>query len=250
MTPLIDLSVRKVGQGIVWVNSSHQNCRYVREAERSAKSVRRFIEQNTDFVLVSDRVHEDLDPVFDYQAPVHFHVPTCLNDKIHFNGQMVAKLSVLKEMTWEKNLYLGADIVALQPGIQDIFRLLDHFDIAVAHAPVRINLSAGKDEKLDSLPKCFPEMNCDLIAYRRSNSLGVFFSEWERIYSTNSINHGHDQGAFRYLLYNSNLRVYILPPEFNYRGYDFWPNVVILHRREAVPAYAKHYSQIAAIYGL
>jgi hypothetical protein len=103
---------------------------------------------------------------------------------------------------------------------------------------------------LERLPECFPEMNCDLVAYRRSNPVKAFLSDWERVYTTNSINHQHDQGAFRYLLYNSKLRAYILPPEYNYRGNEFSPRTIILQRREAIPAYAEHYAHIADIYGV
>ena len=248
VVPFIDLSVKRSGQGVIWVNSSHENCRYIREAEKSARTVKRFLD-NASFILASDRLHEDLDPVFNFQTSVQFHVPEPLKDKIHFNGQMVAKLSVLKHMTWEKNLYLGSDVVALRPGVEDILQLLNHFDIVVAHAPFRINTSAGGDEKLRTLPDCFPEMNCDLIAYNRSDYMGTFLAEWERIYSNNLINHGHDQGAFRYLLLHSQIRLYILPPEYNYRGYEFSPNIVNLQRREAIPLYAKHFPHIADIYG-
>lgn len=248
VVPFIDLSVRRSGPGVIWVNSSHENCRYIREAEKSAKTVRKFL-NNASFVLASDRLHEDLDPVFNFQTSVRFHVPEPLKDKIHFNGQMVAKLSVLKNMTWEKNLYIGSDLVALRSGVQDIFKLLNHFDIVVAHAPFRINTSAGRDEKLRTLPDCFPEMNCDLIAYNRSDYMGTFLAEWERIYSNNLINHAHDQGAFRYLLLHSQIRLYILPPEYNYRGYEFSPNIINLQRREAISLYAKHFPHIADIYG-
>jgi hypothetical protein len=248
MIPGIDMSATREGRGVVWVNSSHDDCRYIREAERSAKTIRRFVDK-ADFVLVSDRVHQDLDPVFDFQASGNFHIPICLENKIHFNGQMVAKLSVLKKMTWEKNLYLGSDVAALRPGVQDIFRLLDRFDIVVAHAPVRIASRGERDERLLDLPECFPEMNCDLIAYRRSDSVGDVLSEWEKIYTTNSIDHPHDQGAFRYLLFQSNLRLYILPPEYNYRSFQFSSHAIIVQRREAIPVYAKHYSHIADIYG-
>jgi len=248
MAPLIDLSANRTGCGVVWVNSSHENSRYVREAERSAKTVRKFVE-NAEFALVSDKLHDDLDPIFDFQVPTKFHVPTRLSDKVHFNGQMIAKLSALKQMTWEKNLYLGSDIVALRPSVRGIVRLLDRFDPVVSHAPLRINTNSGEDEKLSALPECFPEMNGDLVAYRRSQSVGLLLSEWERIYSTNTINHAHDQGALRYLVFNSDLKVYIIPPEYNHRGYDFSAQAVILQRREAIPAYAPHYPHVAEIYG-
>src|SRR5262249_8973687 len=82
-----------------------------------------------------------------------------------------------------------------------------------------------------------------------SDYVGTFLAEWERIYSNNLINHAHDQGAFRYLLLHSRIRLYILPPEYNYRGYEFSPNIVNLQRREAIPLYAKHFPHIAVIYG-
>lgn len=246
--PTIDLRTKRSGRGILWVNSSHENFRYVREAERSAKTVRRFV-RATELVLVSDRDHRDLDTVFDFQACAQFRVPDCLKDKCHFNGQMVAKLSVLKHMTWERNLYLGSDIAALRPAIDQILELLDHFDLVVAHAPTRI-FSRGKlDLKLLQIPECFPEMNCDLIAYRRSEAMGQLLTEWERIYSSGEIDHPHDQGAFRYLVLKSKLRFYVLPPEYNYRGSDFRPGTAILQRRDMIPKYARHFPHIREIYG-
>lgn len=243
----INLSVRRIGQGVIWVNSSHENGRFVREAEKSALTARPYMD-DADFVLVSDKLHENLDPVFDFQAKASFFVPASLTNKTHFNGQMAAKLAVLKQMTWEKNLYLGSDIVVLRPGIQDILGLLDHFDIVVAHAPVRVNENVA-DKKLARLPLCYPEMNCDLIAYKRSPAMGEFMAEWERVYTNNWINHAHDQGAFRYLLLHSGLRLYVLPPEYNYRGYEYSPDAFILQRREALHLYMEHYPTIAEVYG-
>ena len=75
--PSINLSANRRGQGVIWVNSSHANRQYVMEAERSAKTVRRFLD-NADFVLVSDTLHNDLDPVFTFQASVPFSVPELL----------------------------------------------------------------------------------------------------------------------------------------------------------------------------
>jgi hypothetical protein len=245
--PAIDLTHRRCGRAVIWVNSSHQDLRFVREAERSAKTLKEFIDEAI-FVSVSDRIHRDLDPVFDYQAVADFSVPIRLREKVHFNGQMIAKLSTLKLMTWDRTMYLGSDIAALRPEVRDIFRLLDGFDIAVAHAPTRIYSLGERDNTLLSLPDCFPEMNCDLIAFRRSDAMGEFLAEWERVYSANLIDHPHDQGAFRHLLFESNLRVCILPPEYNYRGHDYWPKAVVLQRREAIPTYAKHYPHLAAIH--
>jgi hypothetical protein len=253
--PAVDLRTKRDGQGILWVNSSHEHFRYIREAEKSAKTVRRFV-KGAELVSVSDRYHPDLDPVFDFQACADFSLPECLRAdfhgvaRMHFNGQMVAKLGVLKHMTWERNLYLGSDIAALRPAIEEIFGLLDDFDLVVAHAPGRISFASEEDETLRQIPKCFPEMNCDLVAYRRSDAMGQLLTEWERIYCSNEINHWHDQGAFRYLVLKSRVRFYILPPEYNYRGSDFpVPKTAILQTREMIPTYARHFAHIYEIYG-
>ena len=248
MVPRLDLTIPRPGRGVIWVNSSHEDGRYVREAERSAKTVRQF-EPDVELLSISDQIHEDLDFVFDHQAVADFYVPRCLTDKIHYNGQMVAKLANLRNMTWDKNLYLGADIAVLRPCIKEIFSLLDHFDFVVSHAPTRIYSRGERDERLLSLPNCFPEMNCDLVAYRRSDCVGKFFEDWHSAYTSGSIDHPHDQGAFRYLMLNSSLRVYILPPEYNYRGFDYSAGAFIQQRREAVQLYAKDHPHIAEIYG-
>ncbi len=246
--PVIDLTVQRAGQGVLWVNSSHKDGFYVREAEKSAQTVRKFV-ADADFVLISDQEHRSLDPVFNHQALGKFVVPECLAKKVHFNGQMIAKLSALKHMTWQKNLYLGSDIAALRPGIEGIFRLLDHFDIVVAHAPTRTYAITEHEPKLLEMPACFPEMNCDLVGYRRTAAVGEFLAAWEETYSTNAIDHPHDQGAFRYLLLKTDLRVYIVPPEYNYRGSEFRQDTVVLQRRSAIGQYAGTYPHIQAIYG-
>lgn len=250
MVPVLDLTAPRPGCGAIWVNSSHEDHLYVREAERSARTVRHF-EPGVELVSISDQAHPSLHPVFDHQAVAEFHVPHCLSDKLHYNGQMVAKTASLPLVTWEKNLYLGSDIAVIRPCVGDIFSLLDHFDIVVSHAPVRVNTGPGgtvTDERLQALPSCFPEMNCDLIAYRRSTAVQDFLARWHDTYAHARINHYHDQGAFRYLLLRSDLRVYILPPEYNYRGYDYSDTALIQQRREAIALYAREHPHIASIY--
>jgi hypothetical protein len=248
MTEKLDVLEQRPGNGVIWVNSSHERGRYVREAERSAKTVR-LVGTPGEFLLVSDRTHDDIDPIFDMQHAASFEIPSAIKEKLHLNGQMSAKLSVLKQAPWEHNLYLGADVVALKPGMQDIFRLLDEFDVVVAHAPTRIHSRGEQDPRLLSLPDAFPEMNCDLIGFRRSSAVVDFLTRWESAYTSNEFDHPHDQGAFRYLLYKSKLRFYILSPEYNFREFAYSPTAINLQRREMNRAYAMHYLHVRDIYG-
>lgn len=220
--------------GIVYVNTSHSDGLYIREAERSADSFRAFI-PDAEFVLCTD------DPDFtskSFDKAIHadFTIPACLEGTDHKNGQMVGKLSVLPTLDYERVAYCGSDMYALSPDAASIFDLLDHFDMCVAHAPVRINTALG-NSPLPMIPKSFPEFNCDLVVWRKNRKVLDFLESWRDMYLTNELGHPHDQGAFRYLAYFSDLRIAVLPPEYNYRSKQFSDQVVILQNREALPQY-------------
>jgi hypothetical protein len=119
-----------------------------------------------------------------------------------------------------------------------LFRLLDRFDIAVAHAPLRINTGIG-NSPLPHVPPCFPEFNCDLVLWRRNEGTIELLRKWEQLYLSHELGHPHDQGPFRLLIYESNLRVATLPPEYNYRGPSVRADTVILQRRELLDAYLR-----------
>lgn len=219
---------------IVYVNSSHENLRYVKEAAVSAASFRRFF-PSAEFVLFTDATYSN--PVFDRVAHVEFVVPEHLADTAHKNGQMVAKLNVLPLIDSERVMYLGSDTHALRPEAGTLFDLLDRFDIAAAHAPHRINTSLG-NSPIPDVPVCFPEFNCDLVLWRRHDATIRFLQDWQRMYMEHALGHAHDQGPFRLLAYErSDLRIATLPPEYNYRGRKFWRDTVILQNRDELPKY-------------
>jgi hypothetical protein len=151
---------------------------------------------------------------------------------------MAAKILALGDTRYEKTLYLGSDTYAVKPEAAEIFDVLDHFDVAVAHAPLRINTELGADP-IAEIPRCFPEMNCDVVAFRRSAATLAFMSRWYEMYVDHAFNHPHDQGAFRYLAYHSDLRIAILPPEYNYRGWSYNEKTVILQNRNVLPVYRR-----------
>lgn len=223
-----------MSKGIVYINSSHESLKYVEEAERSAASFKRFIPD------AHYRLHTDAtdfkSAVFDELVPAHFHVPEQLADTVHLNGQMVTKLEVLANSPYERTLYLGSDTYALRPESASMFDLLDRFDIVAAHAPFRINTSRG-NSPIPEVPVCFPEFNCDLVLFRKNPKVMDFMSRWRDMYMEHAFGHPHDQGAFRYLAYNSDLRIATLPEEYNYRGRVKRDDTVILQNRHLLPEY-------------
>lgn len=226
-----------VSKGILYINSSHDDCRYVHEAESSALSFRRFI-PDAEYILHTDAT-DFTSKVFARIEPAKFHVPPQLADSVHLNGQMVTKLEVLKNSPYERTLYLGADTYAFRAEAASMFDLLDRFDIVAAHAPFRINDAWG-NSRIPEIPECFPEFNCDLVLYRNTPEVMAFMAQWQALYMEHAFGHPHDQGAFRYLAYNSDLRIATLPEEYNYRGKVKRDDTIILQNRDLLPVYLGH----------
>lgn len=135
------------------------------------------------------------------------------------------KIKILSETRFEKNLYLDGDIKTLI-NINHIFDMLDKFSIIVSHDSCRTT----KWSDTFNLPLCFPDMNCGLIFYKKSDTKD-FFKMWMKNYSIQP--QPHDQPSFRKTLWDCDLRFYILPPEFNVRPtkFHYHQNPAIIHGR-------------------
>lgn len=221
-----------MGLEVLYANSSHNGGQYIREAVQSARSFRRFL-PDARYVLYTDLAHFT-DPVFDEIVTLPFTVPAALKDRHHFNGQMLVKINAMLDRQEERVLVLGSDTYALNPAVRELPELLDHFDIAVAHAALRL---AGLMDLVPQVPRAFPEFNCDLILFRNTQKVRTAIREWRDLYANDEFGHPHDQGAFRYVMFFSDLRIATLPPEYNYRGWEVRNDTVILQRREMLPKY-------------
>ena len=219
-------------RGVIYVATGPA---YVAEALASAASVRRHM-PDLPITLYTDRS----------VASPH------LDEVVRFDAHgYLARIPRLALSPYERTLFLDSDTYVCGE-LTGAFDLLDRFDIALAHAPLRaIHEVAG-------VPDGFPEYNAGVILFRRSPEVQACLAAWtakfaefqeqvrrgevrwlcpdhRRIY-------GHDQGALRQALYGSNLRIATLPPEYNCRfsvpGFVDGP-VRILHGRGlAFPAVA------------
>jgi len=223
-----------VSTGILYVNTAHEDGKYIAEAESSCLSFKEFLPE-AEYLLCTDT--SDIAPnVFDKILVEDFTIPGILENTDHKNGQMVGKLSVLPKMKHDLMGYFGSDIYALSPLAKGIFDVLDKFDMGIAHAPHRINTSMG-NSSLPMIPTSFPEFNCDLIVWRNTIKMKTFFEKWRDMYLNHELGHPHDQGTFRYLAYMSDVRIATFPPEYNYRGKEWRRDTIILQNRDVLPLY-------------
>jgi hypothetical protein len=229
-----------VSLAILYINSHHENGFYVREANESAKSFRQYL-PDAKYYLYTDLKELDGIDQFDDIRQANFYIPEFMKDRVHLNGQMIVKHQAMQEMTEEHVLLLGADTYALKEQVAELPKVLEKFDIAAAHAKNRINtyFNGRQNTSIPEIPVCFPELNCDLILYRNSAAVKTLIKQWAEVYLADMFSHTHDQGTFRFLLYNSDLRVATLPPEWNYRGDRYRSDTVILQNREKLSKYLK-----------
>jgi hypothetical protein len=148
---------------------------------------------------------------------------------------------------YERTVYLDGDTY-VTGDISALFSLLDEFDVALAHAPYREVLSKP------DIPSSFPEFNGGVICFCDTDEVRQFLNRWVSKYkaqiergspdgevvfedcdSLEEIPNGrkHDQPPLREALYESDLRIATLPPEYNFRGAGGYAQskITVVHAR-------------------
>jgi hypothetical protein len=124
-----------------------------------------------------------------------------------------SKVDYLAATPFERTLYLDAD-TRVYVGLDPIFALFDRFDIALAHAHARNRASTNATWRTE-IPACFPQFNGGVIAYRSTPAVLAFMQRWREAFHVAGVR--KDQVTLRELLWESDLRIATLPPEYNVR---------------------------------
>ena len=183
-----------MADGVLYVARGH---RYLEAAQISARSVRAV----TPGVAIAIATDDPGATGFDEVVP--------LTEPDGYRAKVVGMLA----SPFERTLFLDADTYAAAD-LAELFELLDAFDLAAAHAPNRVAM------ELDDVPAAFPELNTGVIAFRRNAAVQRFLHGWldeyDRLQPLRPPS--EDQPAFRRAVYvASDLRLAVLPPEFNVR---------------------------------
>jgi hypothetical protein len=159
-----------------------------------------------------------------------------LFDRVHpIPAGPTPKLAALPMTRFDRTLYLDCDTLALAP-LGDLFDLLERFELAIAH-DVRRSSNLIREGVVEAPPYAFPQMNAGVMLYRRSAAMLAFLRGWQAAYE--AAGKLRDQPTLRDLLWASDLRFYVLPPEFNLRRVtvlDAWepldarPTILHSHR--------------------
>jgi lipopolysaccharide biosynthesis glycosyltransferase len=186
--------------GVIYIVTGR---RYFRSAIQSARSIRKYSpnlkvhvftdEENTEFLSGYEEVISSFGQI----------------KRPHYRS----KVDYLSKTPFARTLYLDSDARICAP-IDDIFDILDRFDIALAHAHRRYNPRTTSTWR-ESIPQSFPQFNGGVIAYKSSPKVLDLLESWSIAFHDAGFE--KDQVTLRELLWKSDLRIATLPPEYNLR---------------------------------
>ena len=137
-------------------------------------------------------------------------------------------------------VFFDSDVYAIKP-FTDIFTILDHYDLASAHAPARQTTNMPFQ-----MPDAFCEFNTGVLAFRNTDLIAVLFRHWRDVLIQHAAVTGdNDQAPLRMALWDMPaIKVWVLPPEYNCRfGFGGFAagEVKLLHgRSDTLGAIASH----------
>lgn len=147
-----------------------------------------------------------------------------------------SKIDYIHRTPFERTLYLDAD-TRIVSDIAHLFDLLDRFDLAIAHAHQRNHFPTNQPWRIP-IPEAFPQMNGGVLLFGNGAPTRRLLTDWQAAYHENAF--AKDQVTLRELLWISDLRIAILPPEYNirYEKYlDVWTETEARPHILHLPAY-------------
>jgi hypothetical protein len=184
---------------------------YIREAAISAWSVKRHIPGAFTSIVTDTPFECKFFDQIKVMKPVPAGVDASRVAKIHKAVAILASLS-------ETVLYLDTDTY-VTADLSDLPSALYQHDLAMALDTWRfeeIFRLLHPEVPLASYPGWHPFFNAGVVVVKRSARTDTFIAQWMHEF-TSDARLVRDQVVLRRLLYNSDIRVRVLPPEYNVR---------------------------------
>lgn len=131
------------------------------------------------------------------------------------------KQNYLEQSPYDNTLYLDCDTRIVGP-ILEPFRLMERFDLAITHDLIRKDSKKSvKYPDYANIPDGFSEFGGGVMMFRKSPQTTIFFETWRENYKKwfDLTGEQRDQPSLRVSIWQcSDLKFYVLPPEFNIRS--------------------------------
>ena len=181
--------------------------RYVSQAEESARRIKS-LSPETPITLISDAE----------SPPGLFDTTKQIRDP-HYSSR--DKVENIFRTDYDRTVFLDTDTyVATDDAISSIFEVLDWFDIAVASDPYNRGSQFYDASDLPSVqpPHASNWFNTGVIGFNSNETVEEAFSYWQELYAqyTDDQRLPFDQIPFHQVIYETDVRYGLLPPEYNF----------------------------------
>jgi hypothetical protein len=138
------------------------------------------------------------------------------------------KMEALRRSRFDRSVYLDCDVVAVAD-VSDMFALLRRCDILGAH-DMYGNGPVGLHEVNAAIPAGFRQINSGVLGITRSDTTQAFLTDWEARMQRDG--QRWDQPVLRDMLWQTDLDLMVLPPEYNLMHTRF---IAAMGQRMAAP---------------
>ena len=139
---------------------------------------------------------------------------------------------------YENTFYIDSDTYFCEK-CDELFSLLDYFDLLIAPAPNDISMALIKDNKAHGL---YP-YNTGVIVFKKNQAILSFFHDWKDAFQNNIKSYGQDQPAFMEAFALNTVKIYTLQHIYNFRTPFFVTvpdaKVKIIHGRHSETEFSK-----------
>lgn len=190
--------------GYIYVASNNvggnNSVNYLEEAFYSANSVKK-VDNSANITLFTDQKINNKGGVF-------------TNIKV-VNMSLRCKQEILLLSPYEKTILLDTDTY-VNHSILDLFQLLDKYEILGVPDYSRKRILDIKEYM--EIPYGFSEINSGMLAFKKCEKLILLYNIWNSYYKKYKNVTPWDQPSFRIALWESQIKLYCLPVEYNRRG--------------------------------
>lgn len=189
--------------GFIYIASNSvggiKNTDYVKEAIYSAKSLRKQIPDAHITLFTNIKIEDD---VFNQVNIVEM--------------SLRCKQKYFMESPYEKTVYIDSDTY-INHDISDMFELLDKYELLSVNDYAR-KRHFPKIPEYMNIPYGFSEINGGIMAFKKCPNFQLFVDLWNKYYDKYKSIMPWDQPSCRIALWESDIKMYLLPLEYNRRG--------------------------------
>lgn len=196
---------------------------FLDEAKVSVESLRR-VNPDAHVTLVTDEPRDD--GAFDRVVVLEPPGPS----EDGWKDGTLFKVQALRSTPYERTFFIDTDTWFCEP-CDELFDLLDHFQLLLCHAPGDRSTVVRGGEPL----RGYYPYNTGVLVYTSDEATDALFQRWREVYEEKFELYPHDQTPFMEALLDVDVRTYVLQSNYNFRTPYFTSfvaeEVKILHGR-------------------